>query len=73
MIVDLHMPVMDGPTLLRELRDRGQRVPCVVATAERRPRDLLTGLNVGAVLAKPFDINQLLAQVAETCGLAEGS
>lgn len=71
MIVDVNMPVMDGPALLRELHARGLQVPCVVVTADHRASDLLTDVAVDAIVAKPFDINALLSTVLATCGSCE--
>lgn len=66
-LLDLMMPVMDGLAFaqaLRQLPDR-QRIPIVVISADGNPQ---RAASIGAVgyLAKPFDIDALLAQVAQT-------
>jgi two-component system, chemotaxis family, chemotaxis protein CheY len=68
-LLDLMMPVMDGPAFAQALRDRqlGARIPIVVISADGNPQKAAA---VGATgfLAKPFDIDALLAQVSDTTG-----
>ncbi len=64
-LLDLMMPVMDGIAFAHELRGRGlaDGVPIVVISADGNPQKAAL---VGAqgYLAKPFDIDALLAHVA---------
>jgi CheY-like chemotaxis protein len=63
-LLDLMMPVMDGVAFSQALRKRPDGdVPIVVISADGNPQRATA---VGAVgyLAKPFDIDALLAQVA---------
>jgi CheY-like chemotaxis protein len=64
-LLDLMMPVMDGVAFSQALRGRpaASDVPIVVISADGNPQ---RATSVGAVgyLAKPFDIDALLAQVA---------
>jgi CheY-like chemotaxis protein len=64
-LLDLMMPVMDGVAFSQALRGRpaARDVPIVVISADGNPQ---RATSVGAVgyLAKPFDIDALLAQVA---------
>ena len=64
-LLDLMMPVMDGVAFAEALRARtgGDRIPIVVISADGNPQRAVA---VGAqcYLAKPFDIDALLAQVA---------
>ena len=63
LLLDIAMPEMSGPELLRELRRRGNHVPVVFITAHgdatTRPRLLQQGA-VEALL-KPFSEAALLA------------
>ncbi len=63
-LLDLMMPVMDGIAFAEALRERagGERIPIVVISADGNPQRAVA---VGArgFLAKPFDIDALLAQV----------
>jgi CheY-like chemotaxis protein len=68
-LLDLMMPVMDGATFARILREReeGPRLPVVLLSADgRRERALEVGAD--AFLPKPFDIDALLEQVARWTG-----
>lgn len=67
-LLDLMMPVMDGLAFAQALRTRvdGQ-IPIVVISADGNPKKALA---VGAqgFLAKPFDIDVLLSEVAGITG-----
>lgn len=77
-VLDVHMPEMDGWTTLERLRDGGRagHVPVVLCTVKSRPEDRDRGRAVGAerYLAKPFSIGQLEQMVKAalrdrvTCG-----
>ena len=64
-LLDLRMPVMDGLTALRELRNRAdtQRIPVVMLSAS--PKSQTDALDAGArfFLSKPYDGEALLAAV----------
>jgi two-component system, chemotaxis family, chemotaxis protein CheY len=71
-ITDVNMPVMDGLTLVRHLRNmpsyRG--VPLLVLTTEATTEKKLEGKSAGATgwLVKPFNPDRLLATVAKVLG-----
>lgn len=71
-ILDVMMPLMDGPTTFAELQadDRTRHVPVVLLTAKVQPaeRRRWEGLGVAGVLAKPFDPFGLSVQVADILG-----
>ena len=64
-VLDMMMPVMDGPAFLRACRSdpscRG--VPIVVMSANRKAADALA-LGAAAFVAKPFDLDVLLGALA---------
>ena len=64
-LLDLMMPVMDGPAFAQALRRREQDrgIPIVVISADGNPQKA-AGVGARAFLAKPFDIAALLAEVA---------
>ena len=64
-ILDVMMPKMDGFSVLRELREAGDRTPILLLTAKAEVEDRITGLDLGAddYLPKPFATGELLARV----------
>lgn len=61
-VTDLHMPVMDGATLVRRLRaqEHTHEVPVLVWSA-----DPDRSLPVDAIVPKPYGGDALLAQITE--------
>ena len=64
-ILDIMLPVIDGLTVCRELRHRGDRTPVLMLTARDDVDDRVTGLDAGAddYLVKPFAMKELLARM----------
>ena len=64
-ILDVMMPVMDGITALKKIRERGNGIPVLVLTAKSEVDDKVRGLDSGAdyYLTKPFDAKELLAAI----------
>ncbi|WP_442790860.1 response regulator transcription factor [Nocardia sp. NBC_01327] len=64
-VVDVVMPRLDGLSLCRALRRRGDRLPILVLTARQQVGDRVAGLDAGAddYLPKPFDTEELLARL----------
>lgn len=48
LLVDLRMPVMDGPSLIQELRRQGNDIPILVLTTYDTDADILRATEVGA-------------------------
>lgn len=65
LLLDMKMPVMDGPELCRVLDERGDRPPVVVLTAAHDPRASAAAVHAEAFLGKPFDLDELAALVLE--------
>jgi two-component system OmpR family response regulator len=63
-ILDWMLPELDGLTVCREARARGNRVPILMLTARTDVPEKIAGLDAGAddYLAKPFDLGELLAR-----------
>jgi DNA-binding response OmpR family regulator len=63
-ILDVMLPMINGFTVLQQLRRR-KTVPVIMLTARVQRRDRIMGLNSGAddYLAKPFDPDELLARI----------
>ncbi len=64
-IFDIMMPVMDGITALKKLRESGNKIPVLMLTAKAEIDDKVLGLDSGAnyYLTKPFDTKELLAAI----------
>lgn len=64
-IVDIMMPVMDGVTMLMQLRAAGYEFPVIMLSAKSEEVDKIMGLNMGAddYVTKPFTPLELLARV----------
>jgi CheY-like chemotaxis protein len=76
-LLDVMMPMMDGPTTLTHLRQSPKTadIPVVFMTARAQPRELEHFVSLGAegVIAKPFDPMTLAASVRNYIGgLAAG-
>lgn len=65
LLLDRGLPAVEGLDLLTRLRGRGITVPTLVLSALGNPADRVAGLDAGAedYLAKPFDIDELLARL----------
>ena len=66
-LLDLMMPVMDGWEFARRLQEQRPRldIPIIVLSAARLPSDRLGVTGAEAVLAKPFDLDELLEHVEQ--------
>jgi len=64
-VLDVLMPVLDGITVCRRLREGGDRTPILLLTARDAVCDRVAGLDAGAddYLTKPFALEELLARV----------
>jgi len=64
-ILDVMMPNVDGLTVCRVIRAERNRLPILMLTARTETQDRVAGLDAGAddYLAKPFDLEELLARV----------
>jgi DNA-binding response OmpR family regulator len=64
-ILDLGLPDVDGLSVLRELRRRGERMPVIILTARDDLGDKIEGLDAGGddYVTKPFKLEELLARI----------
>jgi len=67
-LLDIHMPVMDGYEVCRRLKEdpRTQPIPVLFLTARHRDRnEIIRGLDLGAndYVTKPFNADELIARV----------
>ncbi|CAN5556583.1 response regulator transcription factor [soil metagenome] len=64
-VLDVMLPLKDGFTVCRELRERNIKTPILMLTARDAVEDRITGLDAGAddYLTKPFAFDELLARL----------
>jgi two-component system response regulator PhoP len=74
-IVDLGLPGLSGIEIIRALRRQGSTLPILILTARGRWQDKVEGLEAGAddYLAKPFQMEELLARLKALLRRAAGS
>jgi two-component system, OmpR family, response regulator len=64
-VLDVMLPDMDGFTVTRRLRDRGERYPILFLTAKDETQDKVAGLTVGGddYVTKPFSLEEVVARI----------
>jgi two-component system OmpR family response regulator len=65
LILDVMMPIKDGFTLAKEIRQINNEIPILFLTAKSMKEDTLKGFEVGAddYMTKPFSMEELLARM----------
>ncbi len=70
-LLDVTMPVMDGPTMLAALRETGNRTPVIMLTSESK-RSIVAGavkLGIEDYILKPFKPDELRGKVMKALKL----
>lgn len=64
-LLDIMMPKVDGITVVKEMRKRGDNTPVLMLTAKTEIDDKVLGLDAGAddYLTKPFSLKEMLARI----------
>ncbi len=64
-VLDVMLPKLDGLSILKRLRQAGDRTPTLLLTAKDTVADRVAGLDTGAddYLVKPFALEELMARV----------
>ncbi|WP_298703331.1 response regulator transcription factor [uncultured Veillonella sp.] len=64
-VMDVMMPKMDGFTVVKHLRNEGNKTPVLFLTAKDALQDKLKGFNLGGddYLVKPFEFEELVARI----------
>ena len=75
MISDVRMPGISGLETLRRAREQNARLPVLLVTAYADIREAVGAMRDGAVnyLAKPIDLDELLATVQQATGVAKST
>lgn len=68
---DWNMPVMDGLTLLKEIRQRDRQIPVIMITTEAERARVVTAIQAGVsdYLVKPFTPDGLRDKLAKWVGV----
>jgi signal transduction histidine kinase/CheY-like chemotaxis protein len=74
-LLDIHMPVMDGKEAIRHIRASGaswRNIPVIAVTAHAMPgdREKLVAIGMTDYLAKPVEQQTLIARMSAAIGLA---
>jgi signal transduction histidine kinase/ActR/RegA family two-component response regulator len=76
-LLDIHMPVMDGPATITRIRenDRWTQIPVIALTADAMSgdRERYLALGMAGYLSKPLAQQDLLAEIARVTGLDSGA
>lgn len=74
LVVDVMMPLKDGFTLAREIRQHDRETPIVFLTAKGMKEDKVAGFQVGAddYLTKPFSMEELLLRIGAVLRRVKG-
>ncbi|MDR2347438.1 MAG: response regulator transcription factor [Bifidobacteriaceae bacterium] len=64
-VLDVMLPDMDGFTVTRRLRERGEHIPVLFLTARDQTDDKVHGLTVGGddYVTKPFSLEEVVARI----------
>ena len=73
-LLDMGLPLCDGLTVLKTLRNRNNRTPVLVATARDAIAQRIEGLDAGAddYIVKPYDLGEMLARIRSLVRRAAG-
>lgn len=65
LVLDLNLPDGDGLSFLKSIRMQKNEIPVLILTARDEPKQRVAGLDLGAddYLAKPFDMDELVARI----------
>ncbi len=75
LILDVMMPVKDGFTLAKEIRQNDQTTPIIFLTAKSMKQDTIRGFEAGGddYLTKPFSMEELLMRVSAVLRRTQGA
>ena len=74
-IVDWNMPNMDGITLVRIIRESGNKIPLIMCTTEAEKRRVIEAIKAGVnnYIVKPFTVEYLGRKITQTLEKARKS
>ncbi|MFH1000331.1 MAG: response regulator transcription factor [Bacteroidota bacterium] len=65
LILDVMMPIKDGFSVAREIREKDKNIPILFLTAKSLQEDKMEGFSIGAddYITKPFSMEELLVRI----------
>ncbi len=65
LVLDVMMPVKDGFTLAKEIREEDSTIPIIFLTAKSQTKDIIEGFEHGGndYLKKPFSMEELIVRI----------
>lgn len=73
-ILDIMMPLVDGWTVLKQLKEEESTkdIPVIILTVKGAPEDISRAMDMGAYryVVKPFNPSELVSLVEETIGVS---
>lgn len=65
LVLDVMMPVKDGFTLAKDIREVDNRIPIIFLTSKSQTEDVVEGFSIGGndYLKKPFSMEELIVRV----------
>lgn len=65
LVLDVMMPIKDGFTLAKEIREENNEIPIIFLTAKSQTKDVIDGFEHGGndYLKKPFSMEELIVRV----------
>ncbi|MCK5293031.1 MAG: response regulator [Arcobacteraceae bacterium] len=66
-VTDINMPVMNGIEMIRQIRESGSDIPCIIMSAHTEPEYLKSAdeLNVTDYILKPFDFIKFINLIGD--------
>ncbi|EKD28015.1 MAG: two component, sigma54 specific, Fis family transcriptional regulator [uncultured bacterium] len=67
-LLDICLPEISGLELLKDIRDRGKKLPVIMVTATKTVKTAVEAMKQGAFdyITKPFDVEEICAIVADS-------
>lgn len=72
-VLDLMMPVMDGWTFARRMREEKRDVPIVILSAATDLKRHAASIGAAGMIVKPFDLDTLLPTIERVVGRNGGA
>ena len=71
-LVEWNMPKMDGITLVRKIRESGNKIPLIMCTTEAEKSRILEAIKAGVnnYIVKPFTVDSLGEKITQTLAKA---